>query len=305
MFCSTIIPTIGRASLDRAVWSVLDQAFPADEFEVIVVNDTGSPLPHRDWQQDGRVRMLTTNRRNRSFARNAGASIALGQYLHFLDDDDFLLPNALLAFRQVADSDSDWLYGGTQLVDRDEAPQLNMHFSGSGNCLAQAMAGEWLPIQASLIKASRFFEVGGYDPTVVYGQDRDICYRILQDGDLANTQTLVVAITRDDKSSTTNYTEALAYSRAAREAMLARTGVFWRLIASADTGYWYGRVTRIYFFSIAWNLRKKRLFTAISRSSTLLLALLWSGRYLLNPDWWRGVAFSHMSHVSPVATSMG
>jgi hypothetical protein len=45
MFSSTVIPTIGRPTLDRAVRSVLDQGFSADDFEVIVVNDSGERLP--------------------------------------------------------------------------------------------------------------------------------------------------------------------------------------------------------------------------------------------------------------------
>lgn len=36
MFSSTVIPTIGRATLARAVQSVLEQDFNADDFEVIV-----------------------------------------------------------------------------------------------------------------------------------------------------------------------------------------------------------------------------------------------------------------------------
>ena len=41
MFSSTIIPTINRGTLSRAVLSVLEQDFSADDFEVIVVNELG------------------------------------------------------------------------------------------------------------------------------------------------------------------------------------------------------------------------------------------------------------------------
>ena len=57
MFCATIIPTIGREKLTRAVESVLSQDLPA-EFEVIVVNDSGRPLAEADWQRDERVRVI-------------------------------------------------------------------------------------------------------------------------------------------------------------------------------------------------------------------------------------------------------
>jgi glycosyltransferase involved in cell wall biosynthesis len=119
MFCSIIIPTIGRDTLARAVASVLNQTLTADSFEVIIVNDSGRPLPPAAWQQHEQVRVLTTNRHERSVARNAGAAIAKGRYLGFLDDDDWLLPDALSHFWELAQQKPTavWLYGGIQIVD--------------------------------------------------------------------------------------------------------------------------------------------------------------------------------------------
>src|SRR5215467_1378107 len=102
MFCSTIIPTVGRRSLARAVSSVLSQTFDKDDFEVIVVNDSGSPLIKAEWQSSPRVSIVNTNRRERSVARNTGAALAKGKYLHFLDDDDWLFPEALTHFWQLS-----------------------------------------------------------------------------------------------------------------------------------------------------------------------------------------------------------
>jgi glycosyltransferase involved in cell wall biosynthesis len=76
MFCSIIIPTVGRETAERAIFSVLDQKFPQNEFEVIVVNDSGKALPNADWQQAGCVRVVHTHHNERSVARNTGAAIA-------------------------------------------------------------------------------------------------------------------------------------------------------------------------------------------------------------------------------------
>ena len=51
MFCSTIIPTVNRPTLTRAVQSVLNQDYRQDDFEVIVVNDSGRPLSQAAWQE--------------------------------------------------------------------------------------------------------------------------------------------------------------------------------------------------------------------------------------------------------------
>src|SRR5215510_5058336 len=118
LFSSSIIPTIGRDTLSRAVCSVLDQQFDRAEFEVIVVNDSGRPLPKADWQCCERVQIVNTNRRERSVARNTGSALARGEYLHFLDDDDVLLPGALEAFHRFAhEHGADWLYGSYQTLD--------------------------------------------------------------------------------------------------------------------------------------------------------------------------------------------
>src|SRR5688500_14656882 len=102
MFASTIIPTIGRSKLSRAVTSVLNQSFTDDDFEIIVVNDSGHPLPQASWQQSARVRVLNTQRRERSVARNTGAAVAHGKYLHFLDDDDWLCSDAVQKWWELA-----------------------------------------------------------------------------------------------------------------------------------------------------------------------------------------------------------
>ena len=62
MFVSTIIPTVARDTLARAVVSVLDQDLAGEDFEVIVVNDSGAPLPSAPWQSSSRVRIVDTRR---------------------------------------------------------------------------------------------------------------------------------------------------------------------------------------------------------------------------------------------------
>ena len=58
MFVSTIIATIGRSSLNRAVKSVLSQGLPDEDQEVIVVNDTKKPLVNKKWYRLPQVRIF-------------------------------------------------------------------------------------------------------------------------------------------------------------------------------------------------------------------------------------------------------
>lgn len=296
MFCSTIIPTVGRPTLARAVESVLSQTFAADDFEIIVVNDSGQPLPQADWQRSERVQVINTQRRERSVARNTGAAVARGRYLHFLDDDDWLFPDAWQHLWALARaSDAVWLYGISQLVDREGRPLVQLHHGLKGNCFLQAMAGEWIPLQASLIKAKAFFRLGGFKPLISGPEDIDLLRRMALHGDLAETQKLVAHIVRGESGSTTDYDYHPQMSRWAREAILDSPGVFSRMRASANSSYWHGRVLRAYLTSVVWNLQHRRLFPAASRAAFGLATLALCGRHLLSADFWHATAEAYQS----------
>ena len=291
VFCSTIIPTVNRPTLSRAVRSVLDQDLSAADFEVIVVNDSRAPLPRMDWQSSPRVRVIDTNGRERCVARNTGAAVATGEYLHFLDDDDWLLPGALAAFWDLARTcgrDVVWLHGSYQTVDNDGVVVAEFHPGLNGNVFALLVAGEGVPLQVSLVSSRQFFAVGGFDPrTDVLGvEDRDLGRRLALVGEIAHTPSLVARIRIGEVGSTTNWAVLAEGDRRGREKALAAPGAFGRLRASAPSSRLRGRVTRAYCASAAWNLKRKGLLTALSRAGC---AALCAGPHVVSPGFWRGL----------------
>lgn len=295
MFCSTIIPTIGRPELSQAVCSVLNQTFKAADFEVIVVNDSGHPLPNADWQQSDRVRVIQTNQRERSVARNTGAAIAQGEYLHFLDDDDWLLPDSLESFWKLAcTSDAVWLYGGAQLVDISSDQEVVLHLNLQGNCFIQTIAGEWIPLQASLIRADTFFAVGGFNPLMTQGEDRELSQRFALEGDFSYTDATVAVILREGER-TSKYPLGTKQTRREREKVLNQPHAFSRLRASAGSSYWQGRLCRTYVASTIWNLQHKQPFLATSRAVFGLLGFILAGHHIFVPAFWLAIIRSHTS----------
>jgi glycosyltransferase involved in cell wall biosynthesis len=294
-FCSIIIPTIGRSSLNNAVESVVNQTIAADCWEVIVVNDSGTPL-EADWQNVGQVHLINTNRHERSVARNTGAAVAQGRYLCFLDDDDYLLPNALQNLWELAQSSgAAWLYGGTQIVNRQAKPILQLHHGLSGNSFLPVLAGEWIPLQASLIRADAFFAVGGFNPLLTGPEDIDLLRRIALRYDLAEASAVVTCLAMGQDGSTTDYDRHPERSRWAREMILADTGVFERLQAGATSSFWHGRLVRIYLTSAVWNLQHKRWLTAVSRLMHALYAITRAGSGLFSSSFWPAVLKSYQS----------
>jgi glycosyltransferase involved in cell wall biosynthesis len=77
-----------------------------DSFEVIVVDCGSTDGTAKTLQRCGsRITVVTQRNRGPADARNAGAAMARGEYLAFLDSDDEWLPQKLS--RTVAALDSD------------------------------------------------------------------------------------------------------------------------------------------------------------------------------------------------------
>jgi glycosyltransferase involved in cell wall biosynthesis len=286
MFSSTIIATINRPTLDRAVCSVLGQRFMKDRFEVIVVNDSGKPLPESDWKQSGQVRIIDTNRRERCVARNVGAAIAKGQYLHFLDDDDWMLPGAFDTFWGLSQpANAVWLYGGYQVVDDQGKLTMEERPNLTGNIFAQLVAGEGMPLGASFFASEVFFKAGMFDP---YGVEEvlDLGRRIAYEGDISGSSNLVATFRVGQQGSTTDWSKLPEQDRRGREKALNIPHAYSRLRSSAKTSYWRGRVCRAYFASSVWNLMHKNIVTAVSR---MLSGVAIANRYIIYLEYWKGL----------------
>jgi glycosyltransferase involved in cell wall biosynthesis len=297
MFCSVIIPTIGRPTLARAVASVLEQAHGEVPFEVIVVNDSGKPLAAEPWQQSESVTVIPTNRRERSFARNCGAAVGQGEYLYFLDDDDWLLPGALEAFSELVQGapQASWLHGGVRVVGADGRILAECNSGLEGNRLAQVMGGAWVPIQSSLIRAADFHAVGGYSPFIRGTEDQDLCRRMAARGTFANTPAVVACLFRgDDWQTSTDYARATEDTRRSRHDVVNQPGTLRRMLASAKGSYWHGRVVHVYAGLALWHWRGRRLAATASCGLQAAAAMLLSLPHAVRPDFWRALRDDHV-----------
>jgi glycosyltransferase involved in cell wall biosynthesis len=111
MKLSIIIPAYRvEATLDRCIESVLAQNI--DDFEVILVDD-GSPdnCPQMcdEWaQRDRRIRVIHKPNGGLGDARNAGVSVAQGEYVTFADSDDYLHPDTYPPLMQLLEDHPDY-----------------------------------------------------------------------------------------------------------------------------------------------------------------------------------------------------
>jgi glycosyltransferase involved in cell wall biosynthesis len=287
MFCSAVIPTIGRSTLARSVHSVLNQKFDADDFEVIVVNDSGKPLPEMEWQHSARIKIVTTQKRERSVARNTGAAIARGRYLYFLDDDDIMLPDALREFWELSQkTDAKWLFGGYQTVTNDDKIVAEFHPDLSGNISAWLVAGEGIPVQASIFHTDAFYDAGEFDDFLTTVEDRDLGRRVSMRCQVAKTQKLIAQIRIGQENSSTDWSRLSELDRRGREKSLDQLYSFHSLWNSArGNSHLHGRVSRAYLASALWNLSRRLFMKAASR---LLYCSIFSIPYFWSPQFWKG-----------------
>ena len=107
MILSVIIPVYHvEATLDRCVESILAQN--VDDMEVILVDD-GSPddCPRLcdEWaKRDSRIIVIHKNNGGLSDARNTALDVASGQYITFVDSDDWLSDNTLAPLLETIDN---------------------------------------------------------------------------------------------------------------------------------------------------------------------------------------------------------
>lgn len=170
---SVVIPTYKPAEyLDYCLSSLAAQTLPAEQFEVVIVlNGPTTPYQAQLEEYASRysnldIRLLLSEQAGVSVARNLGISSATGQYVSFVDDDDWLSPSYLEQLLALASADS---IVASNIIAIDDASGLQQDFYLTAAYQRLAGVGE-----LSVFKARSFLSpVGGkLIPMDVIGSDR-------------------------------------------------------------------------------------------------------------------------------------
>lgn len=105
---SVIIPVYNvQPYLDECIQSVIRQEYT--DFECILVDDgstDGSGQICDKWQKkDARIKVIHQSNQGVSAARNAGIEVARGEYITFIDSDDWVDANYLSSMAEVMESE--------------------------------------------------------------------------------------------------------------------------------------------------------------------------------------------------------
>jgi len=192
---SIIIPTYNRKeSLRETLLSLTRQTWPADRFEVIVVDD-GSTDGTEEIAKDKfpfTLRYVRQSNQGSAVARNTGAKQASGDVLIFLDDDILVEPDYIAGLIEEHQNHPRILGMGTELpyIPPNATPFAQINADGKWSDPAQS-SGAFVDFTKCVtnnlsVERGDFFEIGmmqdvaGDGPT--WWGDVDFGYRAAQSG---------------------------------------------------------------------------------------------------------------------------
>jgi glycosyltransferase involved in cell wall biosynthesis len=178
-----IIPAYNSAAfLAEAVGSVLEQSF--QDFEIIIVDDGSNDNTRAVCAQFPTEKVRTIFQKNMGSpgARNTGIHSAAGEYIAFLDADDWFLPDKLALQVQELDSrrETGLISGGWSTInDRGETIRVDRPWQVFPNIDARLLLYECpLVVHSVLVRRSWLEKVGQFDASIKYVEDWDLWVRL-------------------------------------------------------------------------------------------------------------------------------
>lgn len=168
--------------LDKCISSIVNQTYT--NLEIILVDD-GSPdqCPQMcdAWaEKDARIRVIHKENGGLSDARNAGMAVATGEYIAFVDSDDWIAPDLYThLYRRLTEDHSDISACGVQMVWEDGTPpriltRMGNHVLSKEEAMQAIIEESWLkqPVWYKLYKTNLIkdilFPVGKYHEDVFW-----------------------------------------------------------------------------------------------------------------------------------------
>ncbi len=175
-------------TVHAALASVQAQSRP--DWELIVADDASrdasAAVVQRLADGDPRIRLLRRGHAGASAARNAGIELARGDWLLFLDSDDWIAEQALELLLETVEHNPevDCVYADWKTLPADgESFAERYRFDPSERSFFSALStGCGFPLHAAITRTALVREIGGFDPELVTCEDWDLWLRLARAG---------------------------------------------------------------------------------------------------------------------------
>lgn len=180
---SVIIPAYNHSRfLAQAIRSARAQEGRHDVEIVVVDDDSTDDTPQVLNELAGTdLRIIKHKHAGPAASRNRGISESRGEWVAFLDADDYWLPGKLAAQLQELEADptASFAYSGALIVD-DEGKTLQVRRAEAHACLASQLAwGNLITTSSMMVRRSAIFEVGLFHESLnTIGEDWDAWLRL-------------------------------------------------------------------------------------------------------------------------------
>ncbi len=182
---SVIILTRNRAHmLPTAIESVLGQTFR--DIELIVVDDASTDdTPSVVAHYGPRVRYVRKpHNEGEAAGRNTGLHAAIGEFIAFLDDDDYYFPEKIALQVRMLDARPEigLAYCRFVYADAQGKPVWQSGVLPEGDVLAELVSFCFVLSHAPLTRRSSFEQIGDFDTTLPSSPDWDMWLRMARAG---------------------------------------------------------------------------------------------------------------------------
>ncbi|WP_339857141.1 glycosyltransferase [Pseudohongiella acticola] len=198
---SIICRTVDRPSLTQALDSVFSQTWPNIELVVVDARGQGLQSPATP-VRDITVKVVSTgNPLNRPAAANAGLDHASGDWLLFLDDDDWIAPEHIqILMSALKDRPGLVAYSDTQVTDPDGHATDKVFAHAFDPVLLKR--DNYLPIHSVLFSRSLIDSGCRFDETLAIYEDWDFWQQCARHGDFLHVESVTAFYRQGGDSAT-------------------------------------------------------------------------------------------------------
>ena len=192
---SVVIPVRNRPDEIRACLdSLVALDYPGARLEIIVVDDASTDETPAAVAAYGRgsVRLLAQKQhRGQSECRNVGARAGTGELVAFIDSDCIADAAWLRTLVRDLDDRAVVATGGSVReaspdgwLKRYEAAASPLHMGETAARVLPGSGVEFLPSCNVVVRKQVFLEAGGFDPSLRFGEDVDLIWRLCERGEV-------------------------------------------------------------------------------------------------------------------------
>lgn len=185
---SVIIPCYNVSDcITTCIKSVLDQTYT--NFEIILINDGSTDnleakLTENGFLENTQIKYFYQTNQGANAARNFGLSVASGDYIQFLDADDYLEPNKLkiLVDEITAYHLPDIILSGYKTFNAEGKIIKSFSPNANGNVWLDLMNSNLGITSAIIWKKSIVMDAGSWDISLKSSQEYNLLFRVLKLG---------------------------------------------------------------------------------------------------------------------------